>query len=150
MKPHPDFEDFVRLLNEERVDYVVIDAFALAFHGHPRYTGDFDVWLKPTEDNAARLSRALRRFSAPLEVSADDLLSGKIVQLGVEPVRIDLVSLIDGVSTEEIWASRINGNFGDVPVPFIGREAFLKNKRASGRPQDLADIEALGEVSDQK
>ncbi len=124
-------------------------AYALAFHGHPRATGDIDIWIRPTRDNAGSLLLALRDFGfGSLDISEEDVLSGKAIQLGFPPVRIDLMTALDGLSPEEIWASRQSGMFGEERVCYLGREAYVRNKRALGRHKDLADLELLGERVD--
>ena len=146
MKVHPDFNDFISALNNNGVDYVIVGAFALAFHGHPRATGDIDIWIRPTPKNVDALLKALLDFGfGELDIHAEDIISGKIIQLGYPPVRIDLITILDGLTQEEIWSGRENGKFGDHQIFFLGREAFIRNKRAIGRHKDLADLELLGE-----
>ena len=146
MKVHEDFKDFIDALNENNVQYVIVGAFALAFHGHPRATGDIDIWLRPTPQNAKAIHKALIDFGfGELDIFEDDILSGKIIQLGYPPVRIDLITLMEGLTHEEIWESRKSGKFGDQEVFYIGREAFIRNKKAISRHKDLADLELLGE-----
>ena len=146
MKIHPDFYDFVKALNKCKVDYVIVGAYSLAFHGFPRATGDIDFWIRPDRKNAERMLKALTVFGfGELDIIADDVLSGKIIQLGFPPVRIDIISKLTGLTTEEIWESRESGNFGGQIVFYIGKSAFVKNKRALARHKDLADLELLGE-----
>ena len=143
--PSSDFEDLLACLNAVSVKAIVVGGHALAFHGHPRFTKDLDVLVEPTEANAARLINALETFGfGDVGLSTSDFSTpGKIVQLGFPPNRIDLLTSIDGVSFEEAWAGRIGGLFGKEPVMYLGRSEFLKNKQVAGRPQDLADIDAL-------
>lgn len=149
MSIHPDFSDFIAALDGQGVEFVIVGAFDLAFLGCPRYSGDLDVWIRPTTENAEAALRALRDFGlGSLALTAGDLLSGKIIQLGYPPVRIDLLSALDGVGAEEVWAGRQKGLFGGREVHFMGRTEFVKNKRAVGRPKDLADLKALGESLD--
>jgi hypothetical protein len=146
VKVHPDFEDFVKALNLNKVEYVIVGSFALAFHGYPRATGDIDFWIHPKPANVKALIRALEDFGfGELDLSGEDILSGKIIQLGYPPVRIDLVTVLDGVSAEEIWQSRVEGKFGKLAVFYVGKETYIKNKRALNRHKDLADLELLGE-----
>ena len=146
MKVHEDFKDFIEALNNNNVEYVIVGAFALAFHGHPRATGDIDIWVRPTPQNAKAVLKALNDFGfGELNISEDDIVSGKIIQLGYPPVRIDLITLMEGLTHEEIWEGRVSGTFGDQQVFYIGREAFIRNKKAMGRHKDLADLELLGE-----
>ncbi|MEX2271389.1 MAG: hypothetical protein WD690_07970 [Vicinamibacterales bacterium] len=142
----PDFNEFCGLLNEHRVEFVIVGAYALAFHGHPRFTGDFDILVRPTVENGERLAAAIAAFGFPTSAfTAADVASGrKVIQMGLEPVQIHVMSDISGVSWDEVWSTRAPGTCGDHAVSFIGRAAFVKNKRASGRLQDLADIESLG------
>jgi len=147
MKTHPDFVDFVTALNNNHVEYVIVGAYALAYLGHPRATGDIDFWIKPNEENVKFLLKALTDFGfGQLGISEDDVLSGKIIQLGFPPVRIDLISILDGLDEEEIWDSREEGKLGDLAVWYLSKKAFIKNKRAIGRHKDLADLELLGEI----
>jgi len=124
---------------------VVVGGHALAYHGRPRYTKDLDVFVEPTPENAARLLLALADFGfSSLELKAADFdRPGMVVQLGIAPNRIDLLTAIDGVSFDQAWQGRVAGRFGTESVPFLGRRELLANKRAVGRLQDLADIEAL-------
>ena len=146
MKIHPDYHDFVKALNECKVDYVIVGAYSLAFHGFPRATGDIDFWIRPDRKNAERMLNALTMFGfGELDIVADDVLSGKVIQLGFPPVRIDIISKLTGLKPDEIWKSREKGYFGDQTVSYIGKSAFIKNKRALARHKDLADLELLGE-----
>jgi hypothetical protein len=133
-------------LTARNVRFVVVGGHALAYHGRPRYTRDLDVFVEPTPENAARLLLALEDFGfGGLDLTIADFdKPGKVVQLGVAPNRIDLLTMIDGVSFDQAWDGRVVGRFGSESVPFLGRRELLANKRAVGRLQDLADIEALG------
>lgn len=147
MNIHPDFEDFIVSLNRSQVEFVIVGAYALAFWGAPRYTGDVDVWIRPTSDNAKALLRAIAEFGfKSLVLSEQDILSGNIIQMGYPPMRIDLLTVLDGLSADDIWSSRQEGPFGGQTVFYIGKTAFVKNKRAAGRPKDLADLAALDEL----
>jgi hypothetical protein len=125
-----------------------VGAHALAAHGVPRVTGDLDVWVEPSPANAASVWQALVEFGAPLHSlgirESDFLEPDQVIQFGLPPYRIDMMTSISGVSFEEAWEDRLAGALFEVPVSFIGREAFLRNKRASGRPKDLEDIRSLG------
>jgi hypothetical protein len=147
MEVQPDFRDLLALLNEHKVDYLIVGGYALAFHGAPRFTGDIDIFVRPDSENAARVLDALGAFGFRFpNLTAEDFENpNKVVQLGVPPVRIDIITSISGVSWEEAEAAKEPGIFGDVPVAFIGRREYIKNKRSAGRRKDLADIEALGE-----
>ena len=141
----PDFNEFCALLRAHRVEFVIVGAHALAFHGAPRFTGDLDILIRPTPQNAARLVKAIEAFGFPEPpLSAGQIIEPtRIIEMGVEPVQIHVMSHIDGVSWDEVWSSRDTGPLGTETVAFIGRDAFIRNKRAAGRPKDLADIEAL-------
>jgi hypothetical protein len=146
MTLEPDFADFLDALARHRVEFVIVGAYALAHHGSPRATRDFDVWVRPTPENARSVLRALADFGAPSVAKEEDILTGKVIQLGVEPVRIDIISDLSGVGAAEIWDGRENGDVGGRRVAFIGRKTYVKNKLAAGRRKDLSDLEALGEL----
>ena len=140
-----DFEELFGCLTARNVRFVVVGGHALAYHGRPRYTKDLDVFVEPTAENATRLLGALEDFGfGGLGLTEADFdTPGKVVQLGVAPNRIDLLTAIDGVSFDQAWQGRVAGRFGTESVPFLGRRELLANKRAVGRLQDLADIETL-------
>jgi hypothetical protein len=148
MEVQPDFRDLLALLNEHQVEYLIVGGYALAFHGAPRYTGDIDIFVRPHHENAQRIIKALSEFGFQFpNLTADDFQNpNKVVQLGVPPVRIDLITSLTGVSWNEAYDSKEPGFFGEVPVQYIGREKYITNKRATGRKKDLADIEALGDA----
>ena len=145
MKLQKDLREFIECLNAENVEYVIVGAHALAYHGHPRYTGDLDVLLRPSQGNAERVLSALSTFGfADMEISVDDLLAlDHVVQLGVSPNRIDLVVSLDGLTFDEVWEGRISTKLDGLPLNVISREHLKINKLAVGRPQDLADVDAL-------
>ena len=147
MKVHPDFRELLALLNVHNVEYVIVGGYALAFHGVPRYTGDLDILVKPVPGNAQQILAALEEFGfGSLGLTAEDfILPDQVVQLGVPPVRVDFITSLTGVPWMEVFAGRVAGRYGDVPVYFIGRDQFIANKRATGRKRDWADLEALGE-----
>jgi hypothetical protein len=126
---------------------MIVGGYALAFHGAPRYTGDIDVFTKPEHENAKRIINALADFGfSALDLTIDDFQDqNKVVQLGLPPVRIDILTSISGVTWEEADTSKEPGFFGDVSVSYIGKKQFITNKRAIGRKKDLADLEAIGE-----
>jgi hypothetical protein len=142
---NPDFVDLLRAFVAADVRFLVVGAYALALHGRPRATGDLDVWVEATPDNAARVMRALRAFGAPTaDISeADFSREGVTYQIGLPPGRIDILTELTGLRFAEAWPDRLNRAFGDIAVDFIGRAAFLHNKRATGRPKDLGDIEGM-------
>jgi hypothetical protein len=141
----PDFDEFIALLTAHDVEFVIVGAYALAFHGAPRFTGDLDVLVRPTLENASRVLSAIREFGFPVrELQPEDVSSStRILEMGVEPVQIHVMSAISGVSWDEAWQGRSMGRCGRQEVAFLGRETFLQNKRAAARPKDLADIDAL-------
>lgn len=147
MKLHPDWRDFIEALLENQVEFVIVGAFAVGYWGRPRATGDLDVWVRPTKANGQAVLQALKDFGfVSADLTEDDLISGKIIQLGREPVRIDILSSLSGVAAEEIWENRAPGTLGGRKVFFIGKEVLRKNKLASGRKKDLLDLDALGEA----
>jgi hypothetical protein len=140
-----DFRDLLAEFNAHGVEYLIVGAHALAAHGHIRATKDLDVWIRAEAANAGRVISALKAFGAPLlDLTEDDLAQpGLIFQIGVPPVRIDLVTSIDGVTFSEAWPARVQTAFADQPVAVLSRQHLIRNKRASGRTQDLADAEWL-------
>jgi len=142
---NPDFVDLLRALSAAEVRLLVVGAHALARHGRPRATGDLDIWIDATPENAARVVRALQDFGAPgAQLSEPDFAApGIVYQIGVPPRRIDLLTELTGLTFADAWSGRLRHRVDDVDVNFIGREAFIANKRATGRARDLSDIEAL-------
>ncbi len=142
---NPDFRDLLAELNANGVEYLIVGAHALAAHGHIRATKDLDVWVRPDSVNASRVLRALRAFGAPLhDLNEEDLARpGLTFQIGLPPVRIDVITEIDGVEFAEAWSARIATRFGDQAVAVLSRSHLIRNKRATGRTQDLADAEWL-------
>lgn len=140
-----DWREFVELLNSNGVEYLVVGAFAVAYHGYPRYTGDLDLLVRPTAENADRVLRALSEFGfEKLGIQAADLRSpGMVIQLGVQPNRIDLLTAITGVTFEEAWASRSDADLDGTATHFIGRGELIRNKERTGRAKDLGDAEEL-------
>jgi hypothetical protein len=141
----PDFDEFIGFLTAHGVEFVVVGAYALAFHGAPRFTGDLDVFVRPTLDNAKRLLAALDAFGFPVTGLDAEAITDRrrMLQMGVPPVQIHVMSAISGVAWSEAWSDSVEGTLGIHRVYFLGRETFLRNKRAAGRPKDLADIDAL-------
>lgn len=144
---HQDFLDLLRAFIDRKVRFLVVGAYALGVHGRPRATGDLDVWVDPTPENAAKIMEALDAFGAPSEqVTADDFSRpGIVFQMGLPPVRIDVLTELSGLTFAEAWPGRTQAAFGPLAVDVIGREAFIRNKQATGRARDLGDLEALGE-----
>jgi len=141
-----DWRAFIESLNSNGVEYVIVGAVALAYHGLPRYTGDLDVLVGNSPENTKRLESALAAFGlASLGLKAEDFAdSYRVIQLGVPPNRIDLLTSITGVSFDEAWADRVDADLDGTRVSFISRKALIRNKRLTGRAQDRADLEALG------
>lgn len=142
-----DLREFIELLNSESVEYAVAGGWALGYYGRPRHTQDLDIVVRSTPENAARLERVLQRFGfASFGPRAEDFLQEhKVVQLGFPPQRIDVLTGLTGVEAEELWTTRETGELDGLPVFFLARSIFVKNKRAVGRTRDLADLEDLGE-----
>ncbi len=140
-----DFRDLIAAFNEHGVEYIVVGAHALAAHGRVRATKDLDVWVRPSAENASRVIQGLQTFGAPLQdLKIDDLSRpGIIFQIGIEPLRIDVLTAIDGLEFGEAWSSRLVTQFDDQPTAVLSRQHLIQNKRASGRTQDLADVEWL-------
>ena len=141
----PDFRDLLSAFNAQGVEYLVVGAHALAAHGYVRATGDLDVWVRPETGNAKRVLSALRVFGAPLaDLEESDLLHpGTVYEIGVAPLRIDVLTGIDGVTFDEAWQGRIMAKFLEQPVPVLSAKHLITNKRAVGRAQDIADVEWL-------
>ena len=148
---HQDLVDLLRAFNDHSVRYLVVGAYALGVHGRPRATGDLDVWVDATPANASLVVAALRQYGAPLDEvrEADFARPGIVFQMGLPPLRIDVLTQLSAITFAEAWPDRIRADFGSVAVDVIGRDAFIKNKRATGRTRDLGDIESLGETADE-
>ncbi|MGH7753876.1 MAG: hypothetical protein ACREN5_13775 [Gemmatimonadales bacterium] len=132
-------------LRDAGAEHLIVGAHALAAHGRPRATGDLDIWVRPSPENARRVHTALKTFGAPLgDLSVADLSSPDLVfQIGVAPARIDILTSVSGVRFEEAWPDRLMVRVGELDVPVIGRATLIRNKRAAGRPRDLADLADL-------
>lgn len=144
-----DFEDFIQLLNKYKVEYMVVGGYALAFHGKPRHTGDLDIWINVSEQNAQLLLKVVDEFGLrSLNFQKEDFLTeGLISQIGYPPLRIDLLNTIDGVEFIEALSNmqkiELENNF---TVNYIGLDDLVKNKKASGRKQDLTDVKTLQKI----
>jgi hypothetical protein len=143
----PDFCDMLVVLHDAGAEFLLVGGHAVAFHGHPRATKDMDILVRPDPENARRVYRSLAAFGVPLadfEVDAQDFTAqGKGVQIGLPPYRIDILTSIDGVTFEEAMEGHDVFELEGRNIPVIARHALIRNKRASGRPQDLADVHAL-------
>jgi hypothetical protein len=140
-----DLREFLALLREREVEFLVVGGHAVAFHGFPRWTGDLDVWVRPDEGNAAKLLAALEEFGfGALPLSSQDFVGlGKVVQLGHPPTRIDLMTSVAGLAFDEAWDRRVEARLGDQPVWLLDLDSLLRNKRAAGRTKDLLDAAEL-------
>lgn len=146
MNIHEDFEEFLRFLNEETVEFVVVGGYAVAFHGYVRATNDMDLFFRNTEENISRICRALDKFGIPVgkEQRKEFADPESIIRMGVPPVRLEMFNTISGVSFEEVWKSCVKGTYGVIPVNYISCKDLIINKKTSGRPKDLADVDELG------
>jgi hypothetical protein len=145
MEVRPDFRELLELFNAHGVEYLIVGGLARAFHGAPRFTADMDLFVRQTEANYHRIVEALKAFGfsgAPITLE-EFLLPGEIFQMGVPPLRIDIITSISGVTWDQASAGRMVGKYGTAPAHFIGLKEFLANKTASGRPKDVADVEAM-------
>jgi hypothetical protein len=147
MEIQKDFKEYLALLNDHEVEYMIVGGYALAYYGAPRFTGDIDIFIKPDEKNAQRILNVLADFGfSSLEINLEDLVSpDNVIQLGVPPFRIDMITSLSGISWESANENKEPGRYGDIPVYFIGKREFVLNKKATGRKKDQADLEALGE-----
>ncbi len=148
MKVEKDYEELLGLFNRHSVRYCIVGSFALAFHARPRYTKDLDILVEPSSENARRVLYALKDFGfGSLALSEQDFTEpGQIIQLGYEPVRIDLITSIEVMDFNEIWENRSIGQFGKEQVFFIGLNEFIASKKFADRLQDRADLEVLQEI----
>ena len=145
MNLEADLREFIELLNALKVRYIVVGAFAVAYHVYPRYTGDIDLFIERSSENAQAIVNAIQQFGfGDLGLSTEDFLQeDQVIQLGVAPNRIDLLTFLSGVEFQEAWTTRVQGEIAGLSVPVISKELLKKNKAASGRSQDIADLEYL-------
>jgi Nucleotidyl transferase of unknown function (DUF2204) len=145
MRLSRDLREFLELLNSRGVDYVIVGAHSLAFHGRPRFTGDLDILVRTTSGQAVKLIKLLTDFGFKETEfrPADFTKPEQVIQLGRAPNRIDLLTSLSGVTSEEAFATKVSAELDGIPVFVLGKEALIRNKRATGRPQDLADLESL-------
>lgn len=148
-KLQTDLSEFVGLLNSRNVEYLVVGGHAVAFHGHPRYTGDIDFFINPKVENARRVLDVLASFGfSDLGMTVDDLtVPNRVIQLGRPPNRIDILTSISGVCFDEAWLSRAPADLGGHSVNFLGWDALIKNKTASGRDKDQLDVKTLTKIA---
>ena len=142
---NPEFKELLLAFNAQNVEYLIVGAHALAAHGHVRATKDLDLWVRPEKSNAQKVLRALSDFGAPSgDLTVDDLSRKKtIFQIGLPPLRIDIITDIDGVEFAEAWPDRLETSFGGVPAFVLSRHHLITNKKTAARLQDLADVEQL-------
>lgn len=145
MDRNADLIDLLHALNAEGAEYLIVGGYAFALHGKPRATKDVDIFIGTDTENASRVWRALQSFGAPLEdLNKQDLTQpDTFFIMGREPNQIDVITTIDGITFQEAWENRVTSRYGDEPVYFIGKDELIKNKKAAGRPQDLADVAYL-------
>lgn len=143
-----DWKEFISLLNAHGVRYLIVGAHALAAHGRPRATGDIDFWVEPSRDNAQRLCAVLEEFgfSALAKQTKEFAVAERMATLGVPPLRIDVMTSVDGVEFSEAWAARLTNIVNDLEMSFLGLDHLRANKVASGRPKDLADVALIDEL----
>lgn len=143
-----DFKELLALFNANKVEYVIIGAYALAYHGAPRYTGDLDIFVGADKINAERIIKSINEFGfGSLGLKTEDFTSpDNVIQLGVAPVRIDILTTITGVSPESVFSGRVADKYGDIAAYYLGLKELIQNKKSLGRKKDLADIEALDKL----
>ncbi len=140
-----DYKEMLQLLLEERVDFMIVGAYALGAHGYPRATADIDIWVKPDESNSLKVYKALAKFGAPLDQVAieDFAVEGTVFQIGVIPRRIDIITKISGVSYDEADGNKVNIDVEDLTLPIISLDKLIKNKMSAGRDKDKLDVKML-------
>lgn len=140
-----DFKELLHLFNANRVKYLVVGGVAFIFHAEPRYTKDLDLWVRADRKNAAKVYRSLAQFGAPLAgLTEDDFAhEGYVYQMGVPPVRVDILMSVTGLSFDNAWKKRVKAQVDDLEILFISKEDLIVAKLAAGRPQDLLDVQAL-------
>lgn len=150
MKLQKDLKEFIGLLNSNGVEFVMVGAHCLAFHGVPRYTGDIDFFVNAAPENSEKLEKVIQAFGfGQTGLQREDFLApDQVIQLGIAPNRIDLLTGIDGVTFAEAWSTREKAILDGLPIPVLSRELLIRNKLATGRPQDLADVERLQQITD--
>lgn len=140
-----DFKEFVELLNKHKAEYLIVGGYALGIHGYPRYTGDLDVWINPTPENAQKIIDVLHEFGfSSIGLTSNDFIeSGNVIQLGYPPFRIDILTKPDGITFDSCYQSKLTINYDGIEIAIIGIEDFKKNKQATGRIKDLDDLDHL-------
>ncbi len=145
MNTQPHFEELLRLLEENKVEYVIVGGYAVSFYGYPRFTKDIDIFFKSSVENVVKIKRALVAFGFSHENLPDSIFyeQGNIIQFGIEPMRVDILNEIDGVGIDEALSHSVRGKYGIIEINFIGINELIKNKEASGRDQDKLDAKKL-------
>jgi len=145
MNTQPHFEELLKLLEENQVEYVIVGGYAVSFYGYPRFTKDIDIFFRNTKTNVLKIKNVLVEFGFKPQDLPDSLFyeKGNIIQFGIEPLRVDILNEIDGVSIEEALKNSVRGRYGEIEINFIGINELIKNKEASGRDQDLLDAKKL-------
>lgn len=145
-----DYKEMLQLLLEEQVEFMLVGAYAMGAHGYPRATGDIDIWVEASKNNAPKVLSALKKFGAPLaQVSLQDFSQeGAVFQIGVTPRRIDIITKISGVTYQEANQDKVTVNVEGLNIPVISLDKFVKNKLASGRDKDTIDVKYLMEARD--
>jgi len=148
MPANPDFKDLFKVFNEENVEYLVVGAHAVIFYVEPRFTQDLDVWVNPIVENATRVYSALKKYGAPLiNITNESFTDPELIyQIGIAPNRIDIIMEIAGVEFSDAWKNRVDSTYDNVPIHILGKSDLIKAKKATGRPQDLIDIERLEKI----
>lgn len=153
MELYPDFKDFLQLLDEENVEYLVGGGYAVTRHGYPRYTGDIDIWIHATTENAKKMMTVLDRFGAgSVGIVVDDFLNPdiEVLKMGAEPVRIDMMTAMKGLKFPSAWERRVTDQMDGVSVHFLSLKDLIVAKRASNRAKDQNDLEHLPECEDER
>ncbi|MFQ5721452.1 MAG: DUF6036 family nucleotidyltransferase [Candidatus Aminicenantales bacterium] len=148
MRVEKDFKEFIALLNKNRVRYLIVGGFAYSFYAEPRFTKDIDIFIESSKENAEKILKSIKNFGfTDITLTYKDFLEpDQITQLGIAPLRIDIITSIRGVDFQSAWKNRVIGRYGDIETYFISKADLIKNKQASGRKQDLADIEKLEKI----
>ena len=145
MEIRPHFSELLTLLEDNKVEYVIVGGYAMAYHGYPRFTKDIDIFYRSTPENIIKIRKALIEFGFNDNDLPESIFSesGNIIQFGVVPLRVDIINEIDGINFDDVYKNSVRGKYGEIEVNFIGRIELIKNKMASGRDQDLLDAKKL-------
>jgi len=148
MRVEKDFKEFIELLNKNKARYLIVGGYAFSFYAEPRFTKDIDILIEQSSENAKIILACIKDFGfSDLDLTEKDFLeSGQVIQLGVVPLRIDILTSIKGLDFQKLWENRVVGSYGNIDVNFISKKDLIRSKRKSGRKQDLADIEKLEKI----